>query len=188
MVLLGQGNNAATLALPEPARRKPANPAPPSASPLTPDPSPEGRRGGPAPALQAPPAPAVAPGKPPPGASAPGRPEPTRKRILALRVEARRLDRAAALLLRSLLETAWESEARMVVLDLSEVVSIDSLGISALVAEQRRRPPGARITLCAPSEYVRDMLEVTTLFRVFDIFSDVEAARAALQVEPTAPD
>lgn len=115
----------------------------------------------------------------------PGAPKTTMKRTLTLRVEARRLDSGAALLLRALLEAAWESKATAVVLDLSEVVSIDSLGISALIAEHRRRPPGARITLCAPSEYVRDVLEVTQLFRVFDIFADAESARAALQADGT---
>lgn len=108
------------------------------------------------------------------------------KRIITLRIEARRLDSSSALLLRSLLETAWEAEALTALLDLSEVVSIDSLGISALIAEQRRRPPGTCIALCAPSEYVREVLEVTQLFRVFDIFPDLEAAKAALYIKPAS--
>jgi anti-anti-sigma factor len=108
------------------------------------------------------------------------------KRVLTLRVEARRLDSSAAPLLRSLFETAWEAGATTVVLDLSEVVSLDSLGISALIAEQRRRPPGARIVLCAPSEYVRDVLDVTQLFRVFDIFPTAEAAATGLQARAAA--
>ncbi len=108
------------------------------------------------------------------------------KRVITLRVEARRLDSSAALLLRSLFESAWEAKATTVVLDLCEVVSIDSLGIAALIAEHRRRPPGARIALCAPSDYVREVLDVTQLFRVFDIFPDAEGAKAALMAAPTS--
>lgn len=101
-------------------------------------------------------------------------------KIDVVKVEARKLDSSAAAPLRTKMTEAWETGATVVVLDLSDVVYIDSLGISALISAQRRRPAGSRIVLCSLCDYVRDVLEVTQIIRVFDIYATAEAATTAL--------
>ena len=84
----------------------------------------------------------------------------------------------SGLSLRPLLQACWERGATVVVLDMGEVVFIDSLGISALISEQRRRPPGTRIVVAGLCDYVRDVFEITQLFQVFDVFLTADAATA----------
>ena len=102
------------------------------------------------------------------------------KNIHVEKLDMRKLDSSASSSLRRKLTAAWEKDADVVVLDMSDVVYIDSLGISALISEQRRRPKGAAIVFCSLGDYVRDVLEVTQLVRVFDIYADAQAARKAL--------
>jgi anti-sigma B factor antagonist len=96
-----------------------------------------------------------------------------------VKLDARKLDSSSSSALRDAVTSAWRN-ASVIVLDLSNVIYIDSLGISALISEQRRRPNGGKIVLCSLTDYVQDVLEVTQLIRVFDIYADVEAARKAL--------
>ena len=101
-------------------------------------------------------------------------------KIEVVKLGSRKLDSSAAASLRTKMEAAWESGATIVVLDLIDTVYIDSLGISALISAQRRRPTGNRIVLCSLCDYVRDVLEVTQIIRVFDIYASAEAATTAL--------
>jgi anti-sigma B factor antagonist len=100
--------------------------------------------------------------------------------VFVVKLEGRKLDSGAAAPLRSKMSKAWESGASIAVLDMTDVTYIDSLGISALISEQRRRPAGHRIVLCSLCDYVRDVLEVTQIIRVFDIYASADAATAAL--------
>jgi len=97
----------------------------------------------------------------------------------AVTLNVRKLDSSTGSVLRRHMSAAWEGGARVVALDLSELIYIDSLGISALVSEQRKRPEHGKIVLCSLTDYVRDVLEVTQLVRVFDVYATVDAARAA---------
>jgi anti-anti-sigma factor len=59
-----------------------------------------------------------------------------------------------------------------IVLDLSEVTFIDSVGLSVLVSVHRRlREEGGRLTVRSPSEAVRQVLAMTGLHEVLDIRS-----------------
>lgn len=101
-------------------------------------------------------------------------------KVEVIRIRTRRLDGATCLQIRPLLSAAWKRGARTVVIDMSEVVFIDSLGISALISEQRRRPEATRIVVSALGDFVRDVFEVTQLFEIFDVFATSEAAVASL--------
>jgi anti-anti-sigma factor len=91
----------------------------------------------------------------------------------------RRLDGESGRMLAPLLAGAWHAGVRTVALDLASVDYIDSLGISVLISQHRKRPEEARIVLCEITDNVRDVLEVTQLFRVFDAFASVKAAESA---------
>jgi anti-sigma B factor antagonist len=95
-----------------------------------------------------------------------------------VKVEHRRFNASIGRAFATRMEAAWATGATTVVLDLSEVVSIDSLGVSVLVAAYRGRPSGAQIVLCEVADAVREVLEVTSLYRLFNVY---ESASAALQ-------
>lgn len=100
--------------------------------------------------------------------------------IRRLVVRSARLDTATA---RSLLhdaDAAFADGARALVLDLSRVTFIDSLGVAALAQIARRAPSGSRIALAALTAYAQTIARVTHLHEVFDVFTTVEAAEAAL--------
>ena len=65
-----------------------------------------------------------------------------------------------------------ERNTRIVVLDLSEVASLDAGGLTALVLLHHwTRNHGIQLKLVNPSPFVHEMLERTRLNRVFDISS-----------------
>ncbi len=96
-----------------------------------------------------------------------------------VQIQERRFNAAAARPFLEQMKLAWATGVRVVVLDFADVVSIDSLGISALVAAHRARPEGGRIVVCCLSEYVRNVLEITRMVHVFDVYESSEAAAKA---------
>jgi anti-anti-sigma factor len=65
-----------------------------------------------------------------------------------------------------------ETDTRIVVLDLSEVDSLDAGGLTALLSLHHwTRSHAIQLKLVNPSHFVREMLERTRLDRVFDISS-----------------
>jgi len=92
-----------------------------------------------------------------------------------IKLEFQRFNASVGPALRALLSAAWERGATIVALDFAEVAYIDSLGVSALVAENRRRPAGTNIVLCSLNDYVREVLEITQLVRVFDVYASPDA-------------
>lgn len=101
-------------------------------------------------------------------------------KVEVVRVQTRRLDGSTCLTIRPLLSAAWRRGVQTVVIDMSEVRFIDSLGISALISEQRRRPQGTRIVVSSLGDFVRDVFEVTQLYELFDVFGSSDAAVASL--------
>jgi anti-sigma B factor antagonist len=95
-----------------------------------------------------------------------------------IRIEARRFNAAAAKPFLASVAQAFANGATTLVLDFTDVASMDSLGISALVAAYRARPAGGTIVLSSLNDYVRDVLEITQMFRIFDVY---ETAHAAVQ-------
>jgi anti-sigma B factor antagonist len=79
------------------------------------------------------------------------------------------IDLSTVQAVRSVLEVL-DPKQRMVVLDLAGVTFIDSMGIGLLVEIRRRFGPELReLVLRAPSEQVRQVLEITGLLQVFPI-------------------
>jgi len=63
-----------------------------------------------------------------------------------------------------------EKDSRIVVLDLTEVESIDAGGLNTLVSlHEWARSRGVQLKLVNPSPFVKEMLTRTKLDRVFDI-------------------
>lgn len=100
--------------------------------------------------------------------------------VRRLQVSCARLDVAAARSLLKDAEDAFAGGARALVLDLSRVTFIDSLGVASLAQIVRRAPAGSRIALAALTPYAQTIARVTHLHEVFDIYATVEAAVTAL--------
>ena len=100
--------------------------------------------------------------------------------VEVIHIQTRRLDGSTCLALKPLFAAAWKRGAKVVVLDMGNVLFVDSLGISALVAEQRRRPAGTRIVVSSLNDFVRDIFEVTQLFQLFDVFGTSSAALSSV--------
>jgi anti-anti-sigma factor len=94
-------------------------------------------------------------------------------------IEHRRFDHSVGRVFHERMQRAWAAGATTIALDFSECVSLDSLGVSILVAAYRARPAGTRIVVCGLSEAVREVLEVTKLHRIFDVYASANAARHA---------
>ncbi len=83
--------------------------------------------------------------------------------------------------LRSRLAAAADGGASALVLDLSEVTFVDSMGLSVLLGGLRRmQADGRELRLAGPSPEVRRLIEITLLDRVFTIDDGRAAALAAL--------
>lgn len=73
-----------------------------------------------------------------------------------------------------------EAGERHLVLDLSRVARIDSIGVGGLVQMLVRiRKRGGSLKLAAPTPFVRNVLTITKLTTVFDIYDSVDRALAA---------
>jgi anti-anti-sigma factor len=94
-------------------------------------------------------------------------------------IEHRRFDHSVARAFRDRMQRAWATGATTIVLDFEQCFAIDSLGVSILVGAHRERPPGARIIVCGLREPVREVVEVTQLHRIFDVYASTAAARQA---------
>ena len=96
--------------------------------------------------------------------------------VLVLRPRGR-LDGSQANRLRAQLVQELGVGPRQVVVDLSAVDFIDSMGIGLLaVLAKHARAAGGEVVLCNVQAPVRRSLEVTHMHQVFDIFDDHAAA------------
>ena len=69
-----------------------------------------------------------------------------------------------------------------IVLDLEKLVNIDSYGLDALLsAAQKALELGSEIKLARVSADMRIVLDITKVYRVFEIYSTVEDAVASCQ-------
>ena len=70
--------------------------------------------------------------------------------------------------------------ARLLILDLSRVSRIDSIGLGGLVQTLvRMRTRGGCLKLAAPTPFVRNILAITKLTTVFEIHDSVDRALPA---------
>jgi len=81
------------------------------------------------------------------------------------------------LILREEVNKLLESERKSILLNLDKVTYMDSAGIGELVACYKRATEGgARLKLLNPSGRVSDLLSLTKLQQIFEIFSDEKEA------------
>jgi anti-sigma B factor antagonist len=75
---------------------------------------------------------------------------------------------------------ALEGGRRQLVVNLADVVYIDSAGMGTLVdATMAARKSGGQLKLASIPRKVRDLLEATNLFRVLEVHPDEAAALAS---------
>lgn len=66
-------------------------------------------------------------------------------------------------------------QASMVLVDFSQVTFMDSSGLGALVlARKEVRNQGSQLYLCSLNNQLQMLFELTSMDRIFDIFSDQE--------------
>jgi anti-sigma B factor antagonist len=96
------------------------------------------------------------------------------------------IDLAAAPALRSRLQDAINAGNAFIVLDLSELLFIDSTGLGVVVGAHRRAGEvGGEVRIAAAAPRVMRVLSVTGLDRVFRTFASVDDAIAAPFTEAT---
>jgi anti-sigma B factor antagonist len=77
------------------------------------------------------------------------------------------------------------NQSNQVVLDLKEVSYIDSGGLGTLVAlYASARKVGGEIKLSRLGPRANEVLQITKLMTIFDVFDDVDAATASFAQEP----
>ncbi len=78
-----------------------------------------------------------------------------------------------------------QAGANLVLLDLQDVVFIDSSGLGALVmALKSVRSAGSRLFLCSIGEQARMLFELTGVDRVFEVFPNQAEFQKALERTP----
>ncbi len=89
--------------------------------------------------------------------------------------------------LRDKLKQLVEAGHARIVLNLAEVDYIDSVGLSTLIASYTTaRKQSGDIKLLHLTKRVHDLLQVTRLVTVFEIYDDLEEARRSFDREPAA--
>jgi anti-anti-sigma factor len=95
-----------------------------------------------------------------------------------------RLDAGTQTEVRDNLRDLVRSGATNVVLDLSEVISLDSSGLGAVISGLKLlRQAGGDLRLALPNKQVRTTLKLTSLDRVLRPYSSIDEAVAGLQPE-----
>jgi anti-sigma B factor antagonist len=73
-----------------------------------------------------------------------------------------------------------DSDSASIILDLSQVVFIDSSGLGAILSILKRMPKGTELIICGATEPVMSMFKLTRLDRVFSMRATVDDAVNAL--------
>ncbi len=82
--------------------------------------------------------------------------------------------------LRRALRELLNSDRRQILINLENTTHVDSCNLSELVAcYKRARERNGMIKLLCPAARVRDLLRVTRIDKVFEIFSDEDSALAS---------
>ena len=97
--------------------------------------------------------------------------------VRTVAVDGPRLDARASRVVLAAAEAAFPAAPGVLVLDMSRVDFLDSLGIAALVTIRRRAPAGVRVVLAGLTPYVHTAARLVRLHEVFDVFVDANAAR-----------
>ena len=87
--------------------------------------------------------------------------------------------------LRQMLDQLIRAGRSQVILNLAEVNYIDSVGIATLIASYKSaREQGGDVKLLNLTRRVRDVLQITRLCTVFDIYDTIENAQRSFERKP----
>jgi len=95
---------------------------------------------------------------------------------LLVRVAEARIDAAAAVQFRDAMRDATESGQARVVLDLGQVVFVDSSGLGAIIAAMKHIGPDRQLELAALQPAVARVFRLTRLDGVLTVHADAAAA------------
>ncbi|THF57293.1 STAS domain-containing protein [Pseudothauera rhizosphaerae] len=89
-----------------------------------------------------------------------------------------RIDSATASAFDRTVNEVFDSGARWVVLDMSQLEYISSAGLrGVLIAGKKARAlPGGKLVLCALREQIREVFEISGFLAIFAITADLDAA------------
>lgn len=92
-----------------------------------------------------------------------------------------RVDAANSALLKSSLTGLFSEGARKVIVDLGQVAFLDSSGLGALISALKHAAISESVLkLAGPQPPVRQLLELTRLSQVFDLYPNVALAKASV--------
>ena len=81
---------------------------------------------------------------------------------------------------RALLEVITEPDIRLLVIDLCDLVYISSAGLSVLLlAAQKSKAENRSLVLCALTQHVQDVFDISGFASIFPIYRSVEEALSA---------
>ena len=102
--------------------------------------------------------------------------------LLLLTIETPRLTAANAPTFRqAVFEIVAAGDTRLV-LDMKDVSFVDSTGLGALVGVLKQMGTRGELAICSLQRPVEQMFKLTRMDRVFRIFADADAARAAIEL------
>jgi anti-sigma B factor antagonist len=101
-------------------------------------------------------------------------------KVLVAKILSKRLDAAAAPDLKTKIGERITGGEHKIVIDLGAVDFVDSTGLGAALSLLKRLPPTGTLGLCGVRPPVKDLLRLTRLDRVFQVWPDQAAATAAL--------
>lgn len=91
-------------------------------------------------------------------------------------VDAMRIDAASAIQFKDAMRVTTATDARRVVLDLSQVKFVDSSGLGAIVASMKQMGEGRQLDLASLSPDVEKVFQLTRMDSIFNIHSSVNQA------------
>ncbi|WP_380055690.1 STAS domain-containing protein [Falsihalocynthiibacter sp. SS001] len=98
------------------------------------------------------------------------------KNTLVARVEAARIDSAAAVQFKDKMREITENGEARVVLDLSNVTFLDSSGLGAVVAAMKQLGTNRRLDIAGLTPAVGKVFKLTRMDTVFQIYNSAEEA------------
>ncbi|WP_159964672.1 STAS domain-containing protein [Profundibacterium mesophilum] len=103
----------------------------------------------------------------------------TQGTMMIASVNAARIDAAAAVQFRDVMQAATADAPSRVVLDLAQVTFLDSSGLGAVIGTMKRIAPDRRLELAALNPAVAKVFRLTCLDTIFVIHESADAALAS---------
>lgn len=100
--------------------------------------------------------------------------------VISVRARGPRFDIVSIRTLLAQAQDAIHVGASTLIIDLSELNSIDSVGVSSIVSIRRRADSAVRIVLAGLAPAVQTVARICHLHEMFDIYTSADAARRAL--------